>query len=308
MARFDVAWSQRVETTDGVNFTVVQFSTSGVSGSYLTDGDPDSTTFEVGETLSYGATGGGFTFVAGDGVAIIFQNNATGAYYRMVAQQEELRADNSSFTASQADYVVCFLAGTGIATPHGDWPVEALSIGDEVLTADGQVRPVRWIGRQTVARFFADPLRALPVTIRAGALGEGLPLRDLHVSPDHAMLVEGVLVHAGAMVNGRSILRMADVADSFTYYHVELADHALILAEGAPAETFVDNVTRRRFDNTAEYEALYGARVDAQVGTQVDTGELDLPRVKSARQMPAALARHLEWRAQAIGVGLARAA
>ncbi len=46
---------------------------------------------------------------------------------------------------------------------------------------------------------------------------------------------------------------------SFTYFHVELANHALVLAEGVPAETFVDNVERLAFDNWAEHEALYGA-------------------------------------------------
>lgn len=187
---------------------------------------------------------------------------------------------------------VCFLSGTRLATPSGQRTVESLAIGDLVLTADGDTRPVRWIGRQTVKRAFADPLHSYPVTIREGALGDSMPARDLHVSPDHAMWIEGLLVHAGAMVNGRSIVRMAAVPERFTYFHIELEDHALVMAEGAPAETFVDNVTRRRFDNWAEYETLYGQ--------ERETGEIDLPRVKSARQMPGAILRHLQARADAI--------
>jgi len=201
---------------------------------------------------------------------------------------------------SATDLAVCFLVGTRIATPDGERAVENLAIGDLVTTPEGAARPVRWIGRQAVARAFADPLRSLPVTIRAGALGQDVPLRDLHLSPDHALLVDGLLVHAGALVNGRSIIRMADVPAHFTYYHVELADHALLLAEGAPAESFVDNVTRRRFDNWSEYAALDGE--------EADTGEMERPRVKSTRQMPRAMLDRLERRADLLSGEIARAA
>jgi hypothetical protein len=162
------------------------------------------------------------------------------------------------------------------------------------------VQPIRWIGLQTVSTTFGDALRVLPVRIQAGALGEALPVRDLLVSADHALLVEGVLVHAGALVNGTSITRESAVPASFTYYHVELADHALVLAEGVPAETFVDNAARANFDNWAEHEALYG--------TQPGIVEMTFPRAKSARQMPGAVRRLLEARAEALGFAAAKAA
>jgi hypothetical protein len=79
-------------------------------------------------------------------------------------------------------------------------------------------------------------------------------------------------------VNGSSITRETAVPQTFTCYHVEVEDHSLILAENAPAETFVDNVDRLGFDNWAEYEALYSN------GKQVD--ELPYPRAKSHRQVP----------------------
>ena len=185
-----------------------------------------------------------------------------------------------------ADFTVCFLAGTAIACPGGERPIEDLAVGDLVLTADGDVRPVRFVGRQTFATLFADPRRTRPIRIAAGALGEGLPVRDLCVSPDHALLVDGVLVQAGALVNGTTIAPMTDLPERFTYFHVELEDHALILAEGVPAETFVDNVTRRRFDNWADYVALYGE-------TTPRIAEMAVPRIKSARQLPRALRRRL---------------
>ena len=181
--------------------------------------------------------------------------------------------------------IVCFLAGTGIATADGTRAIETLAAGDLVLTADGLSRPVRWLGRQTAATRFADPARIAPIRIRAGALGEHLPVRDLLVSPDHALLVDGVLVQAGALVNGASITREdRDLPEVFTYYHVELAEHALILAEGVPAETFIDNVDRLAFDNWHEHEAAPDA---------APLVEMAHPRAKSHRQVPLALRARL---------------
>ncbi len=203
-------------------------------------------------------------------------------------------AGGTSIPMTTGTFTTCFLAGTRIATPEGERPVEALSIGDHVLGADALARPVRWIGRQTVVSVFADPQRNFPVRITAGALGDNTPSRDLLVSPDHALLVDGLLVQAGALVDGVAVRHEPAPAERFTWYHIELEDHALVLAEGAPAETYVDHVTRRRFDNFAEYEALYGAEVPA-------IPELELPRVKSARQLPAAVRARLDARAAAIG-------
>ncbi|MCB4771919.1 Hint domain-containing protein [Ancylobacter sp. Lp-2] len=193
-------------------------------------------------------------------------------------------------------FVACFLAGTLIATPSGAVPIETLAAGDLVLTDTGEARPVRWLARRTVSRLFADPAQVLPVRILAGALDEGLPARDLFLSPDHALLVDGLLVQAGALVNGTSVVRHADMPLSFVYYHVELDGHALVLAEGVPAETFVDNVSRRRFDNHADYAALYGEEPAPLV-------EIDRPRVKSVRQLPPAIRARLATRAAAMGGG-----
>jgi hypothetical protein len=185
--------------------------------------------------------------------------------------------------------VICFMAGTMIRTPDGEVAVESLKAGDLVLTSAGAARPVAWLGRQTVAARFADPSRSYPIRVRAGALGDNVPSRDLLVSPDHALLVEGVLVHAAALVNDVTILRETRVPETFVYYHVELDDHSLILAENAPAETFVDNVTRLGFDNWEDYAALYPA------GREI--AEMPRPRVKSARQLPPSIARLLAERA-----------
>ncbi len=94
-----------------------------------------------------------------------------------------------------------------------------------------------------------------------------------------------MLIQAGALVNGSSIVREARVPETFTYYHVELDDHSLILAENTPAETFVDNVDRLGFDNWPEYEALYPE------GRSVT--EMPYPRAKACRQVPRAIRERL---------------
>ena len=197
-------------------------------------------------------------------------------------------ATNAFVVSGDTIEAVCYFAGTMIAGPDGERAVETLSIGDPVLTSDGRVMPVRWIGRNTVSTKFADPLRVLPIRIKAGALADHLPVRDLLVSPEHAVLVDDILVQAGALVNGLSIVRESNVAETFVYYHIELAEHALVLAEGTPAESFVDNIHRMAFDNWEEHEALYG---DAPIV------EMDQPRARSHRQVPMEIRARLLARA-----------
>lgn len=186
---------------------------------------------------------------------------------------------------------MCFLEGTLIATPDGARAVEALRPGDLVLTGAGQAEPVRWMGVRKMAARFADKLRAYPVRVAAGALAEGVPVRDLLISPEHALLVEGILVNAGALVNGTSITRETDMSEHFTYYHVELSSHALVLAEGAAAETFVDNADRMHFDNWDTHP------------DQLAIAEMNLPRAKSHRQVPDALRGKLQARAALLAQG-----
>jgi hypothetical protein len=184
--------------------------------------------------------------------------------------------------------VICFMVGTMIRTPAGEVAVETLKRGDLVSTSDGRAMPVSWLGRQTVSTVFADPRRVLPIRIRAGALGENVPSRDLLLSPDHAIRVDDVLIQAGALVNETSIVRETNVPQTFTYYHVELDDHSLILAENTPAETFVDNVDRLAFDNWEEHEVFYPE------GKAII--ELPYPRAKAHRQVSRSIREQLAER------------
>lgn len=201
----------------------------------------------------------------------------------------------SAGSATSSSYTFCFARGTLISTPQGAVAVETLQIGDQVITADGVGVDVRWIGRQTINPLFARLNGSLPIRIAAGALGEGLPVRDLLVSPDHALLVDGVLVHASALVNDATIEQVSSWGrENVEYFHIELENHDLVLAEGAAAETFVDNASRKQFDNWQEYVELYG--------DESFVSELDLPRVKYRRQLSTRTRNRLMYIAsQAVG-------
>ncbi|MCJ2093110.1 Hint domain-containing protein [Methylobacterium sp. J-072] len=159
--------------------------------------------------------------------------------------------------APPANNAPCYCTGTRILTDRGEVAVEALAIGDVVVTASGQHRPIRWIGnRSYIGRFANTNPTVLPVCVKAGALADGVPSRDLWVSPDHALYLDGVLIPAEHLVNGATIVK-ADRVESLTYWHIELDSHDVLLAEGAPAESFVDDHGRAIFHNAASYGALY---------------------------------------------------
>jgi hypothetical protein len=149
----------------------------------------------------------------------------------------------------------CYCRGTLILTDRGDRPIEALRIGDHVVTQSGIARPIRWIGRRSHAAA-AGQRDLLPVRIARGALADAMPVRDLLVSPQHAMFIDGMLIPAAALINGCSIVQ-PEAAGPVDYFHLELDSHDVILAEGAASESFVDNDSRAMFDNAGEYHALY---------------------------------------------------
>jgi autotransporter-associated beta strand protein len=233
---------------------------------------------------------GGNTLVVGNGFKTIdfLLSGSVAARYDV--------ADPSLGTLVYAD-PLCFLEGTMIATPDGEVPVETLKPGDLVRLADGGVAAVRWVGYHTVVRHFTDPVRAWPVRIRAGALAENVPCRDLLLSPSHAVRLDDVLVHAAALVNGVSVLRERAVPERFVYWHVELDTHTLILAENVAAETFLDGCEELAFDNRA-----------TRPEPEAAVAEMPYPRCKSPRQLPRHLRALLTARAAAIGAGAARAA
>lgn len=148
--------------------------------------------------------------------------------------------------------VVCFAAGTRILTDQGELAVETLAEGDQVMTLEDNLRvarPVRWLGRRRVnLAAHPEPESAAPVRILRGAFAAAVPARDLLVSPDHAIYVDGKLMPAKLLVNGGSIVQELDRSE-VEYFHVELDRHAVLFAEGLTAESYMDTGNRAFFAN-----------------------------------------------------------
>ncbi len=206
----------------------------------------NTTVNDLDQTYVFGATDVlGATTAASDGASDVFSVLVTAP------------ADTNIRGIAFAPTIACYCSGTMISALAGEQAVEDLRIGDILLTARGEQRPIKWIGRRSYAgRFLAANPGIKPIRFRAGSLGGGLPQRDLLVSPDHAMFLHGILVPAKALVNGGTI-RQEHGLDRVDYYHVELDSHDIILAEGAASETFLDDDSRGMFHNAAEYAALY---------------------------------------------------
>lgn len=188
---------------------------------------------------------------------------------------------------------ICFAEGARLATARGLVAVEDLHEGDLVITASGAERPVKWIGRMR-ARPAAHPRpnEVNPVRVCAHAFGPNLPARDLRLSPGHAVFVDGVLVPVGLLVNGATIVQ--ESVREVRYFHVELDSHDVLLAEGLPCESYLDDGNRARFANASGYVALHG-RLDPR-----SWDDACAPLVAAGPQLMA-IQEQLQTQAQALG-------
>ncbi len=142
----------------------------------------------------------------------------------------------------------CFVAGTQIATDRGEVAVESLRRGDRVVALRaGRFATVSWLGHRRVDCVAARGRDVWPVRIAANAFASGEPARDLKLSPDHAVYVDGGLIPIRYLINGATITQ--EPARNVTYWHVELAAHDILLAEGLACESYLDTGNRGMFAN-----------------------------------------------------------
>ncbi len=152
--------------------------------------------------------------------------------------------------------LVCFAAGTKILTNTGPVAVEHLAEGDDIVLHRGGTAPIKWIGHRHVdASKHPKPETVWPVLIEAGAILDGVPHRDLLVSPNHAFLLDGHLIPAKTLINGSTIRQVE--RKHITYYHIELPEHAVLYAEGTPTESYLDTGNRNFFENAGIAVSLH---------------------------------------------------
>ena len=227
---------------DFQNFGSIQFdpgaawtiagSTAGLAGGETIGGFTNGQTIElVGVSETIGAFAGGTLSLTGtDALDLLLPGSFNAAQF------------HAATTAGNTDIsVACFVAGARILTDAGEVEVERLRPGARVVSLlHRKLLPVVWIGCRKLSA-------ARPVRVRADAFGAGRPHRDLWLSPDHAVFVDGALVPVRLLVNGASIAQHP--RDEVFYYHVELAEHGVLLAEGLPAESYLDTGNRSAFAN-----------------------------------------------------------
>jgi hypothetical protein len=159
---------------------------------------------------------------------------------------------------------------------------------------------IQWIGRSSFNK--GDPTKGwvrgvLPIRIARSALGDDVPHTDLYVTQTHAVLVDGVLVAAGNLVNGTTITRCdAAELDQLEYFHIKLPRHDVIYAEGAPCETLLE--VDENAANFGEYRRQYGVHTAEETPC--------LPRIKYDYRMGeiksyfrSAMAPWMDYRQQA---------
>jgi hypothetical protein len=222
-------------------------------------------------TVTSGQTGAGtsgaVTLSNGDTFTLTSITNVSGPWHVLTTPDGATGTDVFLST-------VCFAAGTHILTATGERVIESLLRGDIVLTlSDGQLsaRPVKWVGRRRIdLTAHPRPEAVAPVRIQRGAFADNMPHTDLLLSPDHAVFVDGMLICIRQLVNG-STIRTEGGWTAVDYYHVELDDHGILLAEGLPAESYLDTGNRGFFANAGAPLVLHP---DLTVETNYPTREV----------------------------------
>lgn len=243
-------------TISGFTAGLVAFST--VSTVYVSDSIdlPGFAPGTLGELFNGNTAGGVLEIVAPDGVvaSLTFAGDYTQDSFTLAADGNG--GTDIKLLAPGSGGVPCFVLGTGIATANGERPVEALRVGDRVVTASGDLRPIVWIGRRRLdCQAHPRPELVWPIRIRAGAFGDGKPQHDLLLSPGHSVFCGGVLIPVERLINGATVAQ--ERRPSVDYVHVELDRHDILFAEGLPAESYLDDGNRAAFENGAAHVHLH---------------------------------------------------
>jgi collagen type I/II/III/V/XI/XXIV/XXVII alpha len=169
---------------------------------------------------------------------------------------ENTITSKATVTVTGVTAAACFGAGTRIRTVDGEVNVERLTVGAVLHTHFNGTAPVVWLGHRHVdCRRHPEPSQVWPVLVSAHAFGPRIPERDLWLSPDHAVYVDGMLIPIKYLINRKTIVQRK--VNAITYYHVELGEHDVLLAEGMQAESYLENGNRQAFDNASGLISLY---------------------------------------------------
>ncbi len=166
------------------------------------------------------------------------------------------------------DVLICFGRGTLIRTPDGDVPVEKMECGDWVLAADGCPMQVLWISsRKLSAEELQENTAHQPLCIPADSFGQGHPYADMCVSPQHRIGLAGYwaellfgsseVLTAAKHLSG--LVRRNCCEDGVEYFHILLDRHAVLVANGLPAESFFPGDTAIQGLSAQSHRSIHDA-------------------------------------------------
>ncbi|MBF0860898.1 tail fiber protein [Gluconobacter kanchanaburiensis] len=160
----------------------------------------------------------------------------------------------------------CFCRGSRIRTSKGDIPIEEIQIGDHIIAFDddvtkGTIRQVTWVGhsRAVVRTRLPDDESGYPVRLLKGAIAHNVPYKDMLITSEHCLFLDGRFVPVRMLINGRSIFFDKSIV-SYDYYHVETEDHSVIMADGVLTESYLDTGNRRAFDQNGPVVSIRQSR------------------------------------------------
>jgi len=215
---------------------------------------------------------------------------AGGKYYLLSNSPIPGSPDNTGTLDDAANFIYCYLKDTLILTPEGKKKIQELNINDEILNHDQKSIKIKWIGKQIINPVFAKLNKELPIKISANAIDINIPERDLFLSPDHSIFLEGLMINAKALVNGHTIYQVSEWKDDVEYYHIMTENHEIIYSEGVPSETLHlnDEIQLNKFINAYELKEAFPNRLFME--------RINLPFIQYPRQVPQFIKNKLQLR------------
>ncbi|WP_338549271.1 Hint domain-containing protein [Roseovarius phycicola] len=200
-------------------------------------------------------------------------------------------------------FVPCFTAGVTIKSPNGDVPVEHLRKGDWVTTLDNHYQRIVWIGRRNLSsQYLQNQPNLLPICISAGSLADGVPCRDLVVSPQHCLLLGSKIIQRvtgkdEVLIPAKKLLGLSGVHKvqsrlGVQYFHFALKSHELVWANGALSETlFLGPQVRSALSQgpTLEFGNVFGRSRPSEIPMMKHPARLVLRKNQRVRCL---IARH----------------
>lgn len=228
---------------------------SGFTGTAA--GDTDGITLANVKTANVGSV----TYPDADHVTLTLKDGS--AVTLNIVGVQALGYELDSDSNGNLVYAVCFLEDTQIAVPDGLKAIQDMAVGDEVLISREGVTvtdAITWVGKAhwNVRTHLPDDQAGYPVRVLQNAIAEGVPFKDLLVTAEHCLFLNGHFVPARMLVNGRSIFYDKTIT-SYDYYHIETTKHSIVSADGLLTESYLDTGNRHSFSQDSKVIQL-GAR------------------------------------------------